>query len=206
MARDLTKRQRAILEYLIACIRDHGLPPTIAEIGARFKISSTNGVNDHLLALEKKGFIERSSKARGIRITPKAAIGLYQRERPVTLPLVGRVAAGYPLLAEQNIESQVHVGPRLARPNSYCLRVAGDSMIEAGILEGDVVIVDAGRRPKKGDVVVALVEDEATVKYFHPDGPEVELRPANSTMAPMRYPAGSVLVQGVVVGLQRVFN
>lgn len=204
MAKELTKRQRAILEFIITSIRDNGLPPTIAEIGLKFKIASTNGVNDHLVALERKGYITRSSKARAIHITPKGTTGLYQRNLS-TLPLVGRVAAGYPILAEENIESEVHVGPGLANDHSFCLRVAGDSMIEAGIFDGDIIIVDGKRRPQKGNVVVALVEDEATVKYFHPESGVVELRPANPAMSPMRYPAQSVQVQGVVVGLQRAF-
>ena len=204
MAKGLTKRQRAILEFIIECIRDHGLPPTIAEIGDEFRITSTNGVNDHLLALEKKGFIERSSKARGIHVTERAAAGLYQSNIGV-LPLVGRVAAGQPLLAEENVEDHVPVTAYQARRKSFCLRVAGDSMIEDGILDGDILVVDQEKRPRAGDIVVALVGDEATVKHFHPDGPEVELRPAHPTMKPMRFPARDVKVQGVVVGLQRSF-
>jgi len=204
--RDLTKRQRAVLEYLITCVRDNGCPPTIAEIGQKFKISSTNAVNDHLLALEKKGFIERSSKARGIRLTERAATGIYKRERTLTVPLLGRVAAGSPILAQENVEREVHVGPDLARPGAYCLRVSGDSMIDAGIFDGDIIIVDGTRQPRKGEIVVALVqEDEATVKRFFPNGPTIELRPENASMAPMLYPAEAVQVQGVVVGLQRAF-
>lgn len=204
MAIGLTKRQRAVLEFIIECIRDHGLPPTIAEICDEFKITSTNGVNDHLLALERKGFIERSSKARGIHVTEKAAAGLYQSNVGV-LPLVGRVAAGYPLLAQENIEDQVPVTAYQARRKAFCLRVTGDSMIEDGILDGDTLVVDQEKKPRMGDIVVALVGDEATVKHFHPAGSEVELRPAHPTMKPMRFPAREVKVQGVVVGLQRSF-
>ena len=202
MAKGLTKRQRAILEFIVSSIRDESMPPTIAEIGVEFGIRSTNGVNDHLEALERKGYIERSSKARGIRVTEKAAAGLYQRDVG-TLPLVGRVAAGYPLLAEENIEGHVAVSQDLARRNAYCLRINGDSMIEDGILDGDLIIVDQDKRPHKGDIVVALVEDEATVKRFFLDGDTVELRPAHPTMKPMRFPARSVTLQGVVVALQR---
>jgi repressor LexA len=206
MAKGLTKRQRDILDFIIECIRDNGSPPTIAEIGDHFGITSTNGVNDHLLALERKGFIERSSKARGIRITDASAVGLYQAHVS-TLPLLGRIAAGTPLLAQENIEDYIPVSAAQANSQAYCLRVTGDSMIEDGIFDGDVIIVDGSRRPRKGDVVVALIEeDEATVKRFHPDGPAIELRPANSSMKPMRFPANQVQVQGVVVGLQRTFN
>lgn len=202
MARGLTKRQRAILEFIVSSIRDENMPPTIAEIGAAFGIRSTNGVNDHLESLERKGYIERCSKARGIRMTEKAAEGIYQRDVG-TLPLVGRVAAGTPLLAEENIEGHIAVSQDLARRNAYCLRINGDSMIEDGILDGDVVVVDQDKRPARGDIVVALVEEEATIKRFYLDGDTVELRPAHPTMQPMRFPARGVTLQGVVVALQR---
>ena len=205
MAKELTKRQREILDFIIDCVRERGMPPTIAEIGEEFGIASTNGVNDHLVALEKKGYIERSSKARGIIITDKAAINLYQSEVGV-LPLVGRVAAGAPILAQENIEGQVPVDASMAQRRAFCLRVTGDSMIEDGILDGDIIIVDQGKKAYPGDVVVALVEDEATVKHFYPEGATVELRPANSTMETMRFPARDVSLQGVVVALQRSLN
>ena len=175
MTRELTRRQAAILHFIVESIRDRGWPPTIAEVGQQFKIASTNGVNDHLVALEKKGYIERSSKARGIRVTEKAAAGLYQ-QGAATLPLVGRIAAGQPLLAQENIEEFVTVSPALSRMKAYCLRVQGESMVEAGILNGDVIVVDQEREPRPGDVVVALVGDDATVKQFHPRGSEVEVR------------------------------
>ncbi len=205
MAKGLTKRQQAILDYIIGCIRDHGYPPTIAEIGTEFGITSTNGVNDHLVALEKKGYIERSSKARGIVVTSKAVTGLYHTDFS-TAPLLGRVAAGYPLLAEENIEDHVPVPTAQAQGSLFALTVSGDSMIEDGINDGDIIIVNQDRRPRKNDIVVALVGDEATVKRFHQQGPVIELRPANSQMEPMRYPANEVVVQGVVVGLQRTYN
>jgi len=203
LAKELTPRQKAILDFVIDNIREGGYPPTIAEIGAHFGISSTNGVNDHLVALERKGYIERSSKARGIRITEKAAVGLYESEPVQRVPLLGRIAAGSPILAQENVEELVPVQDSVVGDRGFCLRVQGDSMIEDGILDGDVIIVDQSKQARKGDIVVALVEDEATVKRFFPNGPEIELRPANSAMAPLRYPANSVQIQGVVVGLQR---
>src|SRR3990172_8604430 len=103
MAKGLTRKQGTILQFIIDSIRERGMPPTIAEIGLRFKIASTNGVNDHLVALDRKGYIKRSSKARSIRVTDKASAGLYNSEVGV-LPLVGRIAAGQPILAEENIE------------------------------------------------------------------------------------------------------
>ncbi len=202
MARGLTDRQQTILRFIIESIRDYGRPPTIAEMGEEFGITSTNGVNDHLIALEKKGYIERTSKARGIHVTPKGATGLYQNDSAM-VPLLGHVAAGEPILAEQNIEDYVAVPGALAKHGAFCLRVHGDSMIEDGILDGDTVVVDPTLKPKRGDVVVALVEDDATVKHYHPKGREVELRPANSTMSPIVVPAAAVQVQGVVVTVQR---
>ncbi|HOZ49459.1 MAG TPA: transcriptional repressor LexA [Candidatus Hydrogenedentes bacterium] len=202
MAKELTKRQAAILQFIIESIRDHGYPPTIAEIGDAFDIRSTNGVNDHLVALERKGYIERLPKARGIHVTERAAAGIYEN-RVGALPLVGRVAAGQPILAEENIEDYVAVSVSLARRHAYCLRVRGDSMIEDGIFDGDVIVVDQDREAHKGDIVVALVEDEVTVKRFFPHGNRIELRPANAAMSPMIFPANDVRLQGVVVALQR---
>jgi len=203
VAKDLTRRQASILRFIIESIRDLGYPPTIAEIGLRFSIASTNAVNDHLLALQRKGYITRSSKARGIHVTERAAIGLYQNAAGV-LPLVGRIAAGQPILAEENIEAHLPVHPALGKITGYCLRVQGDSMVEDAILDGDVIVVDQNRTPVPGDIVVALVGDEATVKRYYPHGERVELRPANAGMQPMILPAASVQLQGVVVGLQRM--
>jgi len=202
MTRELTRRQEEILHFIVESIRDRGFPPTIAEVGEQFSIASTNGVNDHLIALEKKGYIERSSKARGIRVTEKAAAGLYNAQG-ASLPLLGLVAAGQPIFAIENIERHVPVDTPLSKIKGYCLRVKGDSMIEAGILDGDIIIVDYQRKPAIGDIVVALVGDEATIKYFHPHGAMVELRPANASMQPFLVPADTVQIQGVVVALQR---
>ena len=204
MAKGLTERQQTILDFIIENIRENGYPPTIAEIGIRFSIASTNGVNDHLQSLERKGYITRSPKARGIHVSRHAAPGLYQGDVG-TAPLVGQVAAGYPILAEENIEGDIPVSGRLARGRTFCLKVVGESMIEDGILDGDIIIVDQEKRPRTGDIVVALVHDEATVKHYHPRGQNTELRPANRTMQPMTYPTNEVLIQGVVVGLQRTY-
>lgn len=204
MARKLTERQTAILEFIVESIKNNGYPPTIAEIGDKFRIASTNGVNDHLIALEKKGYITRSSKARGIHVTERAAAGLYHR-MPDVLPVVGRIAAGQPIFAQENIEDYLPVPPALAKIKGYCLRVHGDSMIDDGIFDGDTIIIDSARRPNRGDIVVALVGDDATVKRYYPHGARVELRPANSEMRPMIFPSASVKIQGVVVALQRLY-
>lgn len=203
MTQDLTPRRRAILAYIIEHIQSLGFPPTIAELGTHFGISSTNGVNDHLVALERHGYIERSSKARGIRITEKAAVGLY-RNQVGTVPLVGRVAAGQPIFADQNIDDHIPVSADLAKRQAYALRVRGDSMIDAGIFDGDLLIIDQERTVRKGDIVVALVDDEeATVKYYFPNGNIIELRPANCNLQPMKYSANQIQLQGVAIALQR---
>lgn len=202
MAKGLTRRQEDVLKFVMECIRDHGYPPTIAEIGERFKISSTNGVNDHLVALEKKGYILRNSKARGIHVTPKASLSLYQSHNQ-GVPLVGRVAAGSPILAQENVEDYIPAAPEVARRAAYCLRVQGDSMIEDGIFDGDIVFVEDRKDIPKGAIVVALVGEEATVKRFYPKGDVIELHPANAAMSPIVVPAEEVTIQGIVVGLQR---
>ena len=202
MAADITPRQKAVLKFIVDTIESQGYPPTIQEIGRHFGIASTNGVFDHLKTLERKGYIERSAKARSIRLTQKALVGL-RHDYGDALPLVGRVAAGQPLLAVENIEEYVPVAPRLAGRDAFCLRVSGDSMIEAGILEGDIIIVDRGAVPCPGDIVVALIEGEATVKSFFPGKDLIELRPENRQMQAMTYPADQVSIQGVVVALQR---
>lgn len=205
MAKGLTRRQAAVLDFIVGSIQEMGYPPTIAEIGEHFQITSTNGVNDHLVALERKGFIKRSSKARSIQLTDRAAspTNVLNLEAAF-LPLVGRVAAGYPILAQENIEDHIPVSNGLAREGAYCLTVQGESMIEDGILDGDVIIVDPSIRPREGDIVVALVdEDDATVKRWYKRGDMVELRPSNPAMQPMLMPANQIALQGVVVGLQR---
>ncbi len=202
MVSSITDRQRAILEFIATTIRENEYPPTIQEIGGHFGIASTNGVYDHLAALERKGYIARSSKARSIRLTQKALATLAHTQ-PNALPLVGQVAAGAPLLAEENIEEYVVVDPQLAERDAFCLRVRGDSMMDAGILEGDIIVVDRQHRPAKGNVVVALVDDEATVKSFYPQKNRIELRPANPLMESLYYPPDAVAIQGVVVALQR---
>ncbi|MBP7869293.1 MAG: transcriptional repressor LexA [Candidatus Hydrogenedentes bacterium] len=202
MQNDITPRQKSIVEYIAETIESEGFPPTLQEIGAHFGISSTNGVFDHLRTLERKGYIERSPKARSIRLTQKALAGMV-RGGGNALPLVGRVAAGQPLLALENVEDYVFVSPQAVGREAFCLRVSGESMIDAGLLPGDIIIVDKTVPPRPGDIVVALIGGEATVKYYHNHGDAIELRPANHTMRPMVYPAEEVSIQGVVVALQR---
>lgn len=205
MAQGLTRRQAEILHFIVASIRDRGLPPTLAEIGEEFGIASLNGVNDHLAALERKGYIERSSKARGIRATDRAAAGLYE-SAPGVLPLVGRIAAGQPLLAQENIEGHVPVSRELARKRAYCLRVTGDSMIEAGILDGDTVVIKKQDNADTGDIVVALIdEEEATLKRLRKRGASIALEAANPAYETRIFGPDRVRIQGKLVSLLRKY-
>jgi len=203
MKRLLTKRQREILTFIEECIAQDGFPPTIAEIGLRFGIRSNNGVNDHLVALERKGYISRSSKARSIRVLRSS--GAATRDLSA-VPLVGRIAAGEPLLAVENIEGYVPVSSRAAPRPDFALKVAGESMIGEGILPGDTLLVRHQDTAEDGQLVVALVDDEATVKRFYRSDDAVELRSANPDVPTMRVAARRVSVQGVVVGLQRTIT
>ncbi len=200
MKRALTKRQRDILDFIEECIGQDGFPPTIAEIGLRFGIESNNGVNDHLLALERKGYITRSSKARSIRVIRPSA---RTARDSASVPLVGRIAAGEPLLAVENIEGYVPAPSGMTPRPDFALKVTGESMLGEGILPGDTLLVHRQDRAENGQLVVALVDDEATVKRVFLTGKSVELRSANPDVPTMRVPAQRVSIQGVVVGLQR---
>lgn len=200
----LTKRQRQVLNFITRSIDERGYPPTMREIGEHMGIRSTNGVNDHLKALERKGYIVREDlKSRTLR-------PVTGQPRPVTVPLLGRVAAGQPLLAVENREETLRVDPFfLGRARSreiFALRVSGDSMIEDGILDGDIVFVRQQSAARSGEVIVALVDDEATVKRYYPEGDTVRLQPANASMQPIRIRAGDareLRILGVVTGVYR---
>ncbi len=200
----LTDRQRSILDFLGEFLEEHGYPPTLREIGAHFGIKSPRGVQDHLEALERKGHIRRRREAsRGIEILdyrPPAS------DNVVRLPLVGRVAAGQPVLSEENIDDWLEIDSALARKGSFLLKVVGDSMIDAHICEGDTLVVESAEEARNGEIVVALVDDEATVKTFYKEKGAIHLQPENSTMEPIIVPAGSaeVRVIGKVLAVLRV--
>jgi len=184
MSEELTERQQSILEFLGETIRQRGFPPSIREISAHFGITSTQGVQRHLEALEKKGYIERDSRARSIRLTGAGVGG----QVPTTLspdairmvPLLGQVAAGQPIAAVENIEDEVPIASDwLAVSQDYfLLRVRGESMAEA-IQPGDMVLVERQPRAERGQIVVAMIEDEATVKRYYPEPGRVILRSDN---------------------------
>jgi repressor LexA len=210
----LTKRQEQTLDFIRQSIEDRGYPPTLREIGEHMGIRSTNGVNDHLRALERKGYLTREDmKSRALKLvedqmTPPANNKLGSEEDLIEVRVLGRVAAGLPLYAEENIIDTVRVDRMLVRGGRdvFGLRVSGDSMIDAGILSGDYIFVKKQSTADRGDIVVALIGDEATVKYFYPERDYVRFQPANGQMAPILVRASdfkSTMLLGKVVGVYR---
>ena len=201
----LTNRQGKILEFIRDTIRERGAPPTLREIGKHFGISSTNGVRCFLTALEKKGAIKRFFyRSRGIELT----------EGPLTIasftavPIVGRIAAGEPVLAEENIEGRIGVDSELlSGENLFALKVQGESMIDAGIHDGDLVFARKQPVAEKGDIVVAIIGDEATVKYYYPENGLIRLEPANPTYRTIvvERSAPGFFIAGKVVGVFRKY-
>lgn len=184
MSKELTDRQQDILNFIKEYVSDNGFPPTYREIGHNFNIASTFGVKRHLDALVKKGFITVEGNAsRTLSLTSLAnPVQQYKySEELYELPIIGRVAAGYPILAEQNIEGTLSIQASLIKnkSGSFGLKVKGDSMIGAGIFEGDVVIVNPQSDAHNGEIVVALLQDEATLKRYEKHGDIVYLIPEN---------------------------
>ena len=213
MADALNPRQREILEFLRDHKRSHAYPPTVREIGQAVGLSSSSTVQNHLNALEQKGFIKRDpTKSRTVEVVgEEPQNGRIIPLRAFTVPLVGRVAAGSPVLAEENIEDPITVGPEIAGgEDSYALRVHGDSMIEAGIYDGDIVVVRPQREAPNGTIVVARIENdltgehEVTVKRFYRESGRVRLQPENSTMEPIF--ARDVTLEGTVVAVIRLLG
>jgi repressor LexA len=206
---ELSRRQRDVLDFIIAAVQQRGMPPTYREIGDALGISSTNGVADHVKALVRKGYLRKAGggAARGIQLTEKARP--VERGDTVSVPVIGTVAAGQPILAEENYEKSLHLDASLLAGGDsvYALTVRGDSMIEEGILEGDLVIVRSQATARNGDIVVALVDDEATVKFFFREGDRIRLQPAHPTMDPIYVDArNNTAVQGIVVGVFRQYR
>jgi repressor LexA len=213
----LTERQQMVLDYIRSSITDRGYPPTLREIGARMGIRSTNGVNDHLRALERKGYLTREDmKSRALRPTGMQSIPASNELTPVAVSdedlvevrVLGRVAAGLPIFAEEHVIDTVKIDRGLLRGGRevFGLRVTGDSMIDAGILSGDYIFVKKQITANRGEVVVALIGDEATVKYYYPEKDYVRFQPANKTMAPILVRAQDfrpTMLLGIVVGVFR---
>lgn len=211
---DITDRQKEILNFIVRTSEERGYPPTIREIGEEMDIRSTNGVNDHLKALERKGFLTRGEQQSRSLVPTKRArlvLGLGKKADPsmVDVPLLGRVAAGAPILAQQNIEDTVRIDSFLLGGNGrevFALRVKGQSMIDDGIHDGDFIFVKKAPSASPGDIVVALIEDEATVKRFYPEGDRVRFQPANKDMQPIYVDKAEfrqTMILGKVVGVYR---
>ena len=212
----LTERQQLVLDYISRSIDERGYPPTLREIGTQLGIRSTNGVNDHLKALEKKGFLKREDlKSRALRpLNPNVtAAGPLpaNSNNSIEVPLLGTVAAGQPILAIEQAEDTVRVdrfflGSGTSAREVFALRVKGESMIEAGILDGDFIFVRKQAAANRGDIVVAMIEGEATVKYYYPEGDFILFKPANAAMRPIvvrRKDLKSVDLLGIVIGVYR---
>jgi repressor LexA len=221
----LTERQRLVLSFIEGHIRQHGFPPTIREIGRHLGIKSTNGVNDHLNALQKKGFLTREEgKSRTLQLTRGDTGGVNDNgddvgHRPgladfnddiVDIPLLGRVAAGAPILAEENREDTVRVSSFFLGNNAhqkvFALTVVGDSMIEDGIFDGDYLFVKKQPVARTGEIVVAMIEGEATVKRYFPEGDRIRFQPANARLSPIFVEKSAFRqtdILGIVVGVYR---
>jgi repressor LexA len=222
----LTQRQEMVLDFIRISISDRGYPPTLREIGNHMGIRSTNGVNDHLRALERKGYLMREDmKSRALRPISIDANRIESRkpdhqereengypanDNMAAIPIVGRVAAGRLAEAIENPEGFVRIERALFSnaDQVFCLRVAGESMVDAGIHNGDLIFVRKSVDAQRGDIIVALVGDEATCKYYYPEGDYVRLEPANDRIQPIiihKSDWRSAQVLGVVAGLYRKY-
>ncbi len=200
----ITAKQREILDYIKDEILKRGYPPAVREICEAVNLRSTSSVHSHLETLEKNGYIRRDpTKPRAIEICDDS----FQMVRTDTMsiPIVGQVAAGQPILAEQNIESYFPIPlDRVPRGEAFILKVKGDSMINIGILSGDSVLVESTTDVRNGDIVVALIDDSATVKTFYKESNRIRLQPENDTMDPIYVDNCTIL--GKVFGVYRFFR
>ena len=200
--RELTKKQRLILKLIAQSVEQKGYPPTYQQLCDILGIASKNGVKKHIDALVTKGYLKKDSSARGIQILDPEYRPMSQE--PPSVPLIGHIAAGYPILAEENVERYVPVPRHLIKTEGryYALRVRGDSMVNAGILEDDLVIVRAADMALNNDIVVALIDGEVTVKRFIHQDHQTYLKAENPAYQDL-YPSESFIIQGKVIGLIR---
>ncbi len=199
----ISSKQREILEYIKDEIMNKGYPPAVREICEAVHLKSTSSVHAHLETLEKNGYIRRDpTKPRAIEIVDEN-FNMVRRE-VVNIPFVGKVAAGSPILAVENIESYYPIpAERVPRGESFMLKVQGESMINAGIYDGDYILVSQQNTARNGDIIVALIDDSATVKTFYHEGDHIRLQPENDTMDPILVRDVSIL--GKVFGVFRFF-
>ncbi len=199
---DLTKRQQEIFDFIRRYSESNGYPPTVRDIGKAVGLASSSTVHAHLANLEKLGLLRRDpTKPRAMELLDRAGAMVRRVVNP-GLPLLGQVAAGQPILAEENVEEYIETPPACGGDSGeYLLRVRGESMKNAGILDGDLVVVRRQETARDGEIIVALVEEEATVKRFFREGDHIRLQPENEAMEPILVRDVSVL--GRVVGLMR---
>ncbi|HBP63832.1 MAG TPA: repressor LexA [Desulfosporosinus sp.] len=199
---DLSLRQTNILEFIKDEIRKKGYPPAVREIGEAVGLLSSSTVHGHLQTLENKGYIRRDpTKPRAIEVTDGSG-DLHNEEQVIHIPIIGRVAAGQPILAEENLEGTFPLPANLVRQDiDFMLKVQGESMIGAGILDGDLIIVRQQKEARNGEIVVALIGEEATVKRFYKEKTLIRLQPENPTMEPIY--SQDVTILGKVVGVFR---
>jgi repressor LexA len=205
MAKDLTKRQDKILRFVMDYIQSEGYPPSIREIGTEFQIGSLRGVTVHLDALERKGYITRSNTPRSIKVIHPS---FTTSTRATMLPLIGSIAAGIPIEAQENVEDLIPVPSEMVRniEGAYLLRVRGDSMVGEGIMPRDLVVVRPQQTANHGDLVAVLLENEATVKRIHFDRSGTKLMPANPAYDPIEVDTENSRVLGRIVGLIRDYD
>lgn len=205
MAEVLTEKQEAVLEFIGEYQMQNGSSPTLREMREHFGVNSDNGILKHLKALEEKGFIQKDDTPRGIKLLSSVKERLNAPE--LKLPLLGMIPAGGPVLSEEYIEKWLRVGGDVVykAKDSYLLRVKGDSMVDAGIFEDDILVVCGSLEPRIGDIVVALVDNQNTVKRYMKNGNRPYLKPENSKYDNI-YPEGELCIQGVVTGLLRYYK
>lgn len=204
MARELTVRQKRVLEFIKGFIRGHGYPPTVRDIGRHFGLQP-RAIFDHLQALERKGYIERRSSGARALVLKDHQKGRPGHEEVIELPILGRVAAGGPLLASENIEGTFPLPLDWVKGEAFLLRVKGESMVGAHILDGDYALVRSQPSAENGDIVVALIGEEAVVKRFYREGERLLLKPENPSMEPLVVKEGdeNLQVLGKVIGVFR---
>ncbi len=197
---DITSRQQGILDFIASAVRERGYPPTVREIGQAVGLTSSSSVHAQLANLERKGLLRKDpTKPRAMALASEEGRG-----RGISVPLVGRIAAGTPTLAQEHVEGYIDVPDGFAsQDDHFALRVAGDSMVGAGIFDGDLVVVRGQQHADDGDIVAALLEgpaeDEATVKRLGHDGPRVMLIPENPVLEPFEMTGGRILGKVVAV-------
>ncbi len=204
----LTKRQKEVLDFLVGFLNKHGYSPSFEEIARSLRLTSLATVHKHITTLERKGFIRRGyNQSRSIEVMqlPKPVREQVIQRQVVELPLAGRIAAGRPLEAVEDRET-ISLGDFARSGNSFVLQVKGNSMVEDHILDGDFIVVEQTQVANPGEIVVALIGGEATLKRFYREsGGKIRLQPANSEMQPIVIPASEVKIQGRVIGVLRKY-